>query len=380
MSTESNMEQAVKDAGFEIMSGPPSSVEQAQTTETPAPQTEGVPENNTPTEPAVQQTAEPVEQAQQEPAPVQEQVAQESQPQVESGSSMTTEQSATKLDFLDSLETSEMETPAVEESDEVAEVASTLDPRIQVIADFVEKTGRNPEDWFRYQSLEPSEMDDSTVMRVHLASEYPSLGNDEIDTLINSKYKTDESLHSDEEVKIAKLQLKIDAQKARQAIDTLRSEYVAPAVEPNNDVSEDGSNPFDTSWLQESGRSLAGLDKISFDLPGGKEFHFGVAETYRNELNKSNTNMNEYFDKYVGDDGSWDHDLWNMHRTVTDNLPSIIENVYRQGMSDGQRGIVEKAANIDPNAPAAPVQRQDNSVANQVLDALGRRQPFLKNM
>ena len=56
MSTESNMEQAVKDAGFEIMSGPPSSVEQAQTTETPAPQTEGVPENNTPTEPAVQQT------------------------------------------------------------------------------------------------------------------------------------------------------------------------------------------------------------------------------------------------------------------------------------------------------------------------------------
>jgi hypothetical protein len=69
-----------------------------------------------------------------------------------------------------------------------------------------------------------------------------------------------------------------------------------------------------------------------------------------------------------------------VHRTVTDNLPNIIENVYRQGMSDGQRGIVEKAANIDPNAPAAPVQRQDNSVANQVLDALGRRQPFLKNM
>lgn len=377
MSTESNMEQAVKDAGFEIMSGPPEGMGTAP--EAPAPQAAEVSPDNTPAEPAPQ-TAAPVEQATQEPAPVQEQVAQESQPQVESGSSMTNEQSVSKLDFLDSLGSPEMGSPAVQESSQVAEEASNLDPRIQVIADFVEKTGRNPEDWFRYQSLEPSEMDDRTVMRVHLASEYPSLGNDEVDTLINSKYKVDEALYSEEETKVSKLQLKIDAQKARQSIDTLRSEYVSPAVEANNDGSEDGGNPFDTPWIQDSGRSLAGLDKISFDLPSGKEFHYGVSETYRNDLNKSNTNMNEYFEKYVDDKGSWDHDLWNMHRTVTDNLPSIIENVYRQGMSDGQRGIVEKAANIDASGPAAPVQPQNNSVANQVLDALGRRQPFLKNI
>ena len=89
--------------------------------------------------------------------------------------------------------------------------------------------------------------------------------------------------------------------------------------------------------------------------------------------------MADYFDRYVDDQGNWDHDLWNMHRTVTDNLPNILQSIYRQGLSDGQRTIVEKAANIDPATPQQATQSQPNSVAEQVLDALGRSTPFLKN-
>jgi len=48
-------------------------------------------------------------------------------------------------------------------------------------------------------------------------------------------------------------------------------------------------------------------------------------------------------------------------------------------MSDGQRSVVEKAANIDSSNPTAnPEQSQRDSVAQQVLDALGRQQTFLK--
>jgi hypothetical protein len=50
-----------------------------------------------------------------------------------------------------------------------------LDERISVISDFVEKTGRDPRDWFVYQSMNPSEMDDMTAIQVKMASDYPNL-------------------------------------------------------------------------------------------------------------------------------------------------------------------------------------------------------------
>jgi hypothetical protein len=85
---------------------------------------------------------------------------------------------------------------------------STIDERVKVIADFVEQTGRNPEDWFRYQALNPSEMDDMTAIRVSMSNEYPNLSGEEIDMLVGSKYKLDEDYHSEDEVKLSKLQLK----------------------------------------------------------------------------------------------------------------------------------------------------------------------------
>ena len=46
-----------------------------------------------------------------------------------------------------------------------------------------------------------------------------------------------------------------------------------------------------------------------------------------------------------------DYDMLNMHRAVIDNVESIVQSVYRQGMADGQRGIVQNAANATPTSP-----------------------------
>ena len=66
-----------------------------------------------------------------------------------------------------------------------------IDERVSAIASFVEETGRDPEDWFMYQRLNPSEMDDLTAVQVQMALDYPNLSQTEISTLINSKYKVD---------------------------------------------------------------------------------------------------------------------------------------------------------------------------------------------
>ena len=74
----------------------------------------------------------------------------------------------------------------------------------------------------------------------------------------------------------------------------------------------------------------------------------------------------------MNEDGTWDYDMLNMHRTVIDNIETIVQSVYKQGMSDGQRGIVNQAANVSaksPNQGGSPT--GESSLAAQLRQALG---------
>ena len=241
---------------------------------------------------------------------------------------------------------------------------SALDERIEAIARFVEDTGRSPEDWFAYQRLDPSEMDDMTSIRVDLATEYPSLTSDEINTLVNSKYKLDPDLHSEEEIRLSQLQMKIDAQKAKSNIETMRNEYMAPE---DSKSSFNADDIFDDTWIQNMATEVDAMTGLEFDLGGDKTFTFGLNDEYKAQLVEANSRLDEYFDPYVREDGSWDYDKLNSHRAVIDNIDKIVSSAYRQGMSDGQRGIVDKAANVQTQSPQVG---QDNSNADPVLSQI----------
>ena len=83
-----------------------------------------------------------------------------------------------------------------------------VDERVQAIADFVSETGRKPEDWFTYQSMNPSEMDDVTVVRVQMSQQYPNLSFEEINMLVGNKYKLDPNIHDEQDIQMSTLQLK----------------------------------------------------------------------------------------------------------------------------------------------------------------------------
>jgi len=244
---------------------------------------------------------------------------------------------------------------------------SELDERIAAIAQFVEDTGRAPQDWFIYQQLNPSEMDDMTAIQVQMASDYPNLSQEEVSTLMSSKYKLDPDLHTEDEVKLSQLQLKIDAQNARQGIEELRGQYSTPEV----NESGDDQSPFDDNWYQSMQAETEALDGVEFDLGNGKNFTFGLNDRYRNELVEKNTRLDEFFDPYVQQDGSWDYDKLNIHRAVVDNMEQIVQSVYKQGMADGQRGIVNQAANVSAQTPNQGGQPQEDNLSSQLRQALG---------
>jgi hypothetical protein len=243
-----------------------------------------------------------------------------------------------------------------------------IDERVLSIAKFVEETGRPPQDWFIYQSLDSSEMDDMTAVQVKMTSDYPNLSQDEISTLIESKYKLDPDLHDEGEVKVSVLQLKMDAQEARGGINSMREAYAMPQEEERGRSID---SPVNDQWVSDMKKELNGLESIEFDLGDGKKFNFGINEDYRGKLEEKNTRLDEYFDPYVRGDGSWDFDSLNTHRAVIDNVSDIVKSVYKQGLADGQKDVVKRAANITPQSPnQAQAPTQGNSVADQVRQAL----------
>lgn len=241
-----------------------------------------------------------------------------------------------------------------------------IDERVKVIADFVEKTGRSPEDWFKYQAINPSEMDDLTAIKMSMTSEYPDLNAEEIDMLVGSKYKLDEDLYTDDEIKLSKLQLKIDANKSRQSIEELRSSYTMPEARQTEEAVQ---SPIDENWIKAMTEETNALEALTFELPGG-EFNFGITDDYKSQLIDKNSNLETFFDQYIGQDGQWDYDTFNTHRALVDNIDAIAKSIYQQGLSDGQRKIVDQAANVSTKSPNVGTGNNTNNLEQQILDAL----------
>lgn len=241
-----------------------------------------------------------------------------------------------------------------------------IDERIAVIAEFVEKTGRDPRDWFVYQSIDPSEMDDLSVIRLNTSAEYPNLSQEEIDLFVNSKYKLNPDVYGEDEVKLSSIQLRIDAATARRSIEDVRNSYQLPQASAS-----DYSSIVDESWVNQMRENLNDFEGIEFDL-NGKKFTYGVDDRYKAQLYDKNTRLDEFFDPYVREDGSWDYDMLNMHRTVLDNINEILTSAYRQGMSDGQKNIVNKAANVSTRTPnQGGTNNGQDPLTEQLREALG---------
>ena len=244
--------------------------------------------------------------------------------------------------------------------------APQMDERIQKIAQFVSDTGRSPEDYLAYQRLDPTNMDDMSVVLVNSAMDYPNLSNEEVRMLVNSKYKLDSEIYSEQEVNLSKLQLKVDAQKARESITEVRETYRAPQQQQ----AEEAESFIDDEWLTNMRRETSALPGLEFDLGNGNTFQFGLDNQYRTQLSETNTHREDYFDPYVNEDGSWDYDKLNSHRAVVDNIDKIVSNAYRQGISDGQKNVVTKVANSSVQSPQTNPNQQTTDPVNEQLKGL----------
>lgn len=261
---------------------------------------------------------------------------------------------------------------SLEELQENQNTSVEIDERVAAINEFVSQTGRDPQDWFKYQAMNPSEMDDLSAIKMQLSNQYSDLSDSDLNLIINDKYKLDADLYDDGEVRLSQIQLKMDADKARQEIEGLRSQYAAPVREEQ--PAQEFEGIVNEDWLNTMSAEVDALDGIEFEVSKDKAFTFGLEDNYKSQLKSKNENIEEFFGTYVSEEGQWDFEKWNMHQAVLDNIETIVKTAYQQGLGEGQRGLVDKAANVqyqDPTQVGNIAQGNTPSVEEQVRQALG---------
>lgn len=333
-------------------------------------------QTNEPAEQTLETPEEAVQSVQQSPEPPQATTQQEDAAQEPPQSSLQEEEiseeemEATMLQYL-----SERLGREVSSLDEIKGNNNTsveIDERVAAINEFVRTTGRDPQDWFTYQAMNPSEMDDLSAVRIQLKNQYGDLSNDDLNLLIENKYKLDADLYDDSEIRLSQIQLKMDADKARQEIEGLRSQYAAPAK--REQATEEFQGIVNDEWLGNMSAEVDALDGIEFQVTKDKSFTFGLEDTYKSQLKSKNENIEDFFSSYVDNSGNWDFEKWNMHQTVLDNIETIVKTAYQQGLGEGQRGLVDRAANVQysqPNETTGTGQSNTPSIEEQVRNALG---------
>ncbi len=251
--------------------------------------------------------------------------------------------------------------------------ATELDPRVKAIADFVAETGRDPQDWFAYQAMNPSEMDDITVMRQQLRQQYPNLSDSDADLLLDNKYKLDEDVHGEQDARLGKLQLSMDAQNARKDLEGLRESYKAPVAQIAPEEPAEIESPITAEWISQMSAQVDDMEALEFSVGKDDTFSFGLTDSYKSSLKQSQASLDEHFDQYVDDSGNWDFAKLNVHRTLIDNIESIVDAAYKQGISAGTSSVVKQAvnpSNVTPSSNATSASSSEDKVRQQILNAL----------
>lgn len=255
-----------------------------------------------------------------------------------------------------------------------------LDEELQALLKFKQETGRNLNDYVLYQSLNTSEMDDLNAVRLSFKLEYPELNDEAREELLRDKYRLDEDEYTEREQRIGKAQLQADSAKAKKEIERLRSSYMAAkpkeAAVESQEVATEPVSIFDEGWMSEATKTIDEIDRLEFNVSKDLSLKIGIEPSSKTKLKEANKNIENYFDRYINKDGSWNHELFNAHQAVIGNIEMIVGESYKQGVSKGQQELLNRNTNANPEPPRGGGQFNDGKESiKQSLREIYQGQP-----
>tara|TARA_R110002020_G_scaffold140089_4_gene311322 strand:+ start:1326 stop:2495 length:1170 start_codon:yes stop_codon:yes gene_type:complete len=245
---------------------------------------------------------------------------------------------------------------------------SFANEQIEKMNTFVNETGRGIADYIRTQTIDYSKMSNEDVMKVNLKQNNPELTMDEVNTLIAAKYRTDKDKHSESDQTLGKIAMKKDVSKARKELIDMQEKYRMP-VKNKETSTEDKA--MRENWVNNMSSEVSDVESITFDInDSGEQFTFSLTDDHRKGLVDANSNLNGFFDQYVGENGNWNFDKLNTDMFVLNNFQDILRSVANQYKSKGTEQVVKDIKNPSFNNEPRQASGNKKSVIQELDDII----------
>ena len=236
------------------------------------------------------------------------------------------------LTSFDDLSTASAET---ESSDFASE-------QLQVINEYVKNTGRTVQDYLNTQTVDLSNVSDDALMMEYLKLDNPSLTDAELNDYMATTYKTDKEEYSSRETNAGKVQLMKDAKTARDYFNQVKEDYAMPTEANSPEISEEERG----EWLGKMESEVDDLEGLSFSMNDqGEEFTYNLDDDARQEIKGYNSDLENFFDKYINDSGDWNFDALNTDMYIMNNIDKIVRGVANQYRSKGTESVINEIKN-----------------------------------
>ena len=264
--------------------------------------------------------------------------------------------------------TNETEEPLVEQDDISVETNNDLPEKLQKVADFMKETGGDLNDYVQL-NRDISKLDDSEVLDEYYRSTKSHLSVEERSFLLEDSFGVDEEVDDDKTIKKKQIALKEQVAKAKAYMDGQKSKYyedikAGSRLTPEAKKAMDFFNRYNKE--NEKQKKLNEATKKTFKQRtdnvfnnnfkgfdykvGDKKFRFNVKDV--NKVKETQSNINNFVDKFVGEDKTNIEDAAGYHKSLFTamNPDAIARHFYEQGKADAVKDQIagDKNINLDP--------------------------------
>lgn len=244
--------------------------------------------------------------------------------------------------------------------DDLTPTIPELDPELQQLKDWKEKTGLSLTDFATY-NRDFSQMSDLDVVREIRSQQYSNLSGEELDFLMEDV--TFNSEKDDERAQMAKsVKLKTEAADGRRkleankldlkpntALTQQQQEDIALAQQVREQQQAQQTNA--DAYAKNLEKAALSLSAVNMQLSDDLNINYDVPEGDRKTLPELVNKMPHWYNK----DGSINHEAIVKDALIIREYPNMIKKAYEQGVSIGIENKIRKDKNIPTDPGKEPV-------------------------
>jgi len=260
--------------------------------------------------------------------------------------------------------TMELYEKAEEAVKETVKQGKPLPENIQALVDFMSETGGTMEDYVRLNH-DYSKIDDQALITEFYKASKPHLNLEEINFLMEDKFKYDEEIDEPRDIKKKQLAFKEEVAKARKELEAMKDKYyqeikLKPGTTQEQQQALDFFNRYNEQQevankqqkdFAEVTKQIFNDEFKGFDFSlGEKKFRYKLQNP--SEVGKSQTDINNWLTNFIDKEGNVTNPT-GYHKALyaAMNADKIANHFYEQGKADGVKSVVDSSKNLSSDKP-----------------------------